>query len=128
MELRAKGQAPSACVQRFIRFMVWRPFYEMKAFRWFFRVSGAIPVGSHPHERMESIQRAREELQAGHVVCIFPEGAISRTGNMLPFKRGMEKILSGLDVPVVSVHVDGVLGGIFSFVASSWSCSIRIRP
>jgi acyl-[acyl-carrier-protein]-phospholipid O-acyltransferase/long-chain-fatty-acid--[acyl-carrier-protein] ligase len=49
------------------------------------------------------------------VVCIFAEGAISRTGNMLPFKRGFEKITSGLDVPVIPVHLDQVWGSIFSF-------------
>ena len=43
--------------------------------------------------------RRAQELAAGHVVCIFAEGAISRTGNLLPFKRGMEKIVDGLDVP-----------------------------
>lgn len=111
----ADGFLVGACVQRFIRFMVWRPFYELKAFHWFMRLSGAIPVGGQAHERTDSIQQARKELEAGHVVCIFPEGAISRTGNMLPFKRGMEKILSGLDVPVIPVHIDGTWGGIFSF-------------
>lgn len=122
------GFLVGGCVQRFIRFMVWRPFYEMKAFHWFMRLSSAIPVGGHPHERMDAIQRAREELKAGHVVCIFPEGAISRTGNMLPFKRGMERILDGLDVPVIPVHIDGALGGIFSFEhgRSNWKMLKRI--
>jgi acyl-[acyl-carrier-protein]-phospholipid O-acyltransferase/long-chain-fatty-acid--[acyl-carrier-protein] ligase len=49
------------------------------------------------------------------VVCIFAEGAISRTGNMLPFKRGLEKIVEGLDVPIVPVHIDRLWGSIFSF-------------
>ena len=64
---------------------------------------------------VRSIQDARAELKAGHVVCIFAEGAISRTGNLLPFKRGMEKIVDGLDVPVVPVHLDRLWGSIFSF-------------
>jgi acyl-[acyl-carrier-protein]-phospholipid O-acyltransferase/long-chain-fatty-acid--[acyl-carrier-protein] ligase len=49
------------------------------------------------------------------VVGIFAEGAISRTGNMLPFKRGFEKIVEGLDVPVIPVHLDRLWGSIFSF-------------
>ncbi|HLJ88226.1 MAG TPA: acyl-[ACP]--phospholipid O-acyltransferase [Candidatus Angelobacter sp.] len=104
-----------SCVQRFIRFMVWRPIYEMKVFHWFMRLSHAIPVGSGAQDRADSIRRARHELEAGHVVCIFAEGAITRTGNMLPFKRGLERILDGLDVPVIPVHLDGVWGSIFSF-------------
>ena len=49
------------------------------------------------------------------MVCIFAEGAISRTGNLLPFKRGLEKIVDGLDVPMIPVHLDRVWGSIFSF-------------
>ncbi len=64
--------------------------------------------------RRRSRRRARE-LQNGHVVCIFAEGAISRTGNLLPFKRGFERIVDGLDVPIVPVYLDRVWGSIFSF-------------
>jgi acyl-[acyl-carrier-protein]-phospholipid O-acyltransferase/long-chain-fatty-acid--[acyl-carrier-protein] ligase len=49
------------------------------------------------------------------MVCIFAEGAISRTGNLLPFRRGLEKIVDGLDVPVIPVHLDRLWGSIFSF-------------
>src|SRR5262249_14026544 len=58
---------------------------------------------------------ARKQLEAGHVVCIFAEGAISRTGNLLPFKRGLERIVDGLDVPVIPVYLDRVWGSVFSF-------------
>ena len=105
-----------ACVQRFIRFMVWKPYYEMKALNWFFRKTNAIPVGTGgPRDMVESIRAARREIAEGHVVCIFAEGAISRTGNMLPFKRGMEKIVSGTEVPIIPVHLDRLWGSIFSF-------------
>jgi acyl-[acyl-carrier-protein]-phospholipid O-acyltransferase/long-chain-fatty-acid--[acyl-carrier-protein] ligase len=105
-----------ASVQRVIRFMVWRPIYEMKMLRWFFRLTSAIPVGTRSaREVVEAIRRARQELAAGEVVCIFAEGAISRTGNLLPFKSGLEKIVAGSDVPIVPVHLDRVWGSIFSF-------------
>ena len=105
-----------ACVQRFIRFMVWKPYYELKALNWFFRLTNTIPVGTGgPRDMVESIRRARKELNERHVVCIFAEGAISRTGNMLPFKRGLEKIVAGMDVPVIPVHLDRLWGSIFSF-------------
>ncbi|HYW48169.1 MAG TPA: acyl-[ACP]--phospholipid O-acyltransferase [Bryobacteraceae bacterium] len=103
-----------ACIQRFVRFLVWKPYYEAKALNWFFRRAKAIPV-SGGRDALEAIRQAREELAAGHVVCIFAEGAISRTGNMLPFKRGLEKIVEGLDIPVVPVHLDRLWGSIFSF-------------
>ena len=110
------GMLIGACLQRFVRFMVWKPYYEMKAFHWFLKMTKAIPVGTGgPRDMVRSIQDARAELKAGHVVCIFAEGAISRTGNLLPFKRGMEKIVDGLDIPVVPVHLDRLWGSIFSF-------------
>jgi len=108
------GFLVGACVQRFIRFMVWKPYYEMKALHWFFRKTHAIPVGGG-RDAVEAIRAARQELAAGHVVCIFAEGAISRTGNILPFKRGMEKIMEGMEAPIVPVHLDRLWGSIFSF-------------
>jgi acyl-[acyl-carrier-protein]-phospholipid O-acyltransferase/long-chain-fatty-acid--[acyl-carrier-protein] ligase len=105
-----------ASVQRFIRFLVWRPFYEMKLLGWLFRLTGAIPVGTRsPREAIETIRRARRELANGEVVCIFAEGAISRTGNLLPFKSGLEKIAAGSNAPIVPVHLDRLWGSIFSF-------------
>jgi acyl-[acyl-carrier-protein]-phospholipid O-acyltransferase/long-chain-fatty-acid--[acyl-carrier-protein] ligase len=87
----------------------------MKSLKWLFRLGKAIPVGTRGRDIIESIRIARSELAAGHVVCIFAEGAISRTGNLLPFKRGLEKILEGLEVPVIPVHIDRLWGSVFSF-------------
>jgi acyl-[acyl-carrier-protein]-phospholipid O-acyltransferase / long-chain-fatty-acid--[acyl-carrier-protein] ligase len=108
------GLLIGACVQRFIRFLVWKPYFEMRPFRRFLRFAKAIPVGSG-RDAVRAIEAARQALEEGHVVCIFAEGAITRTGNLLPFKRGMEKIVEGLDVPVVPVHLDRLWGSIFSF-------------
>src|SRR6185295_15833089 len=68
-----------ACIQRFVRFMVWKPYYDSKALNWFFRLTNAIPVGTGgPRDMVESIKAARKELADRHVVCIFAEGAITR--------------------------------------------------
>ena len=110
------GLLISACLQRFVRFMVWKPYYEMPALHWLFRLGKAIPVGtSGSRDVVASIRAARSQLEAGHVVCIFAEGAISRTGSLLPFRRGLEKIVAGLGVPVIPVHLDRLWGSIFSF-------------
>jgi acyl-[acyl-carrier-protein]-phospholipid O-acyltransferase/long-chain-fatty-acid--[acyl-carrier-protein] ligase len=110
------GLLIGASVQRFIRFLVWRPFYDTKALGWLFRLSNAIPVGTRsPREALEAVRRARQELAAGEVVCIFAEGAISRTGNLLPFKSGLHTIVAGTGVPIVPVHLDRLWGSIFSF-------------
>jgi acyl-[acyl-carrier-protein]-phospholipid O-acyltransferase/long-chain-fatty-acid--[acyl-carrier-protein] ligase len=108
------GALVGACIQRFVRFLVYKPYYEHWAVNPLLRMLHAIPVGSG-REAVAAIQAARAELAAGHVVCIFAEGAISRTGNLLPFKRGLEKIVDGLDVPIVPVYLDRVWGSVFSF-------------
>src|SRR2546430_16263704 len=93
----------------------------MKSIIWFLRLTKSIPVGTVGlRDMMESIRAARKEIADGHVVCIFAEGAISRTGNLLPFKRGMEKIVDGLDVPIIPVHLDRLWGSIFSFAAGKF--------
>ena len=104
------------CVQRFLRFLVYRPYYEMKALNWILRRMNTIPIqGGDPERVAESIELAREQLRQGHVVCIFAEGSITRTGGMLPFKRGLERIIEGLDAPIIPVNLDRVWGSIFSF-------------
>jgi acyl-[acyl-carrier-protein]-phospholipid O-acyltransferase/long-chain-fatty-acid--[acyl-carrier-protein] ligase len=105
-----------AARHRHVRFMIWRPYYEHWALRGVLRTLRTIPVDlTGPRAMTAAIQSARRELEAGHVVCIFAEGSVTRTGNLLPFKRGMEKILEGLDVAVIPVHLDRMWGSIFSF-------------
>ena len=108
------GLLVGACVPRFVRFLIYRPIYERKALRWLFRLMQAIPIAGGP-EAPAALAQAHQALQEGHVVCIFAEGAISRTGDLLPFKRGFERIIEGLEVPVIPVHLDRLWGSIFSF-------------
>jgi acyl-[acyl-carrier-protein]-phospholipid O-acyltransferase/long-chain-fatty-acid--[acyl-carrier-protein] ligase len=108
------GALVGSCMQRFVRFLVWKPYYEHWAINPLLRMLHAIPVGAG-REGLAAIDEARRQLEAGHVVCIFAEGAISRTGNLLPFKRGLERIVEGLDVPIVPVYLDRVWGSVFSF-------------
>jgi acyl-[acyl-carrier-protein]-phospholipid O-acyltransferase/long-chain-fatty-acid--[acyl-carrier-protein] ligase len=54
-------------------------------------------------------------LRNGEIVCIFAEGQITRTGQLLPFRRGLERIMKGVEVPIIPVNLDGVWGSIFSF-------------
>lgn len=110
------GLLIGACAQRFIRFMIYKYYCDFKSIGWFLRLMKSIPITDGTNrDVLKSIIKAREELKAGHVVCIFAEGSISRTGNLLPFKKGLEKIVKGLDVPIIPVHLDLVWGSIFSF-------------
>jgi len=64
---------------------------------------------------IHSLREATQALQNGELVCIFPEGQMTRIGQMLPFRRGMERIMKAFDVPIIPVNLDGVWGSIFSF-------------
>jgi acyl-[acyl-carrier-protein]-phospholipid O-acyltransferase/long-chain-fatty-acid--[acyl-carrier-protein] ligase len=106
-----------ACTPRFIRFLMYRQFYETRGVDGFVKLMGAIPISEadKPREMVESIHAAQARLREGELVCIFAEGAITRTGNLLRFHRGFERITRGLDVPIIPVHLDRVWGSIFSF-------------
>ena len=121
------GAFVASCVQRLVRFLIYRPYYEHWALYPLLKRIKAIPV-SNGRDALEALEQAKRELQNGHVVCIFAEGAISRTGNMLPFKRGFERIVDGLDVPIIPVYLDRVWGSIFSFKGGRffWKWPVRV--
>jgi acyl-[acyl-carrier-protein]-phospholipid O-acyltransferase/long-chain-fatty-acid--[acyl-carrier-protein] ligase len=106
-----------ACTPRFIRFLMYRHFYETKGIHWLAKLMGAIPISEadKPREMVQSMHVAQDRLREGDLVCIFAEGAITRTGNLLRFRRGFERITRGLPVPIVPVHLDRVWGSIFSY-------------
>ena len=68
-----------------------------------------------PRDMIRSLHTASEALRQDEIVCIFAEGQITRTGQLLPFRRGLERIMKGVDVPIIPVNLDGVWGSIFSF-------------
>ncbi|MEZ6069644.1 MAG: MFS transporter [Pirellulales bacterium] len=83
--------------------------------RWIARSWGVILVDLGPKGIARGLETARRAVAAGELVCIFPEGAISRTGQMRAFRGGVLKIIDGRDVPVVPVYLDELWGSIFSF-------------
>lgn len=108
-------------LQRFIRFMMYRPYYEFRPTHLFFRAAHVIPVakGDTPERTEASLQQAADELAEGHVVIIFAEGKLTRDGFLSPFRRGFRRILDkvpeGTEVPIVPVALVGLWGSIFSY-------------
>ena len=96
---------------RIVRFLMWQPIYEAPLFNYFFRVLRAIPIDSSaPKATVRALRAAQAELAAGELVAIFPEGLISRDGDIGSFERGFERILDRTDVPVIPMHVSGLYG------------------
>jgi len=106
-----------AATDRPIRFIMYQGIYDHWLVRPFARMVKAIPISSevHPREMLHSLHVATEALRNAEIVCIFAEGQITRTGQMLPFRRGLERIMKDVEVPIVPVNLDGVWGSIFSF-------------
>ncbi len=106
-----------ASTDRPIRFLVYKGIYDLPFVKPFVKIVRAIPISSElrPRDMIKSLRAASEAIRSGEVVCIFAEGQITRIGQMLPFRRGFERIIKGTDAPIVPVNLDGVWGSIFSF-------------
>jgi acyl-[acyl-carrier-protein]-phospholipid O-acyltransferase/long-chain-fatty-acid--[acyl-carrier-protein] ligase len=106
-----------ASVDRPIRFVVDAAYATHPLFKWLMTAMKVIPITSAGDTRMIlwALRSAGQALDDGAIVCIFPEGQITRTGTLLPFRRGFERIVKGRQVPVIPVHLDRVWGSIFSF-------------
>jgi acyl-[acyl-carrier-protein]-phospholipid O-acyltransferase/long-chain-fatty-acid--[acyl-carrier-protein] ligase len=106
-----------ASTDRPIRFIMHRDQYEKAYIRPIAKMLKVIVIASDlpPREMLTSLKTATECIQNGEVVCIFAEGQISRTGQTLPFQKGMERIMKGVDAPIIPVNLDNVWGSIFSF-------------
>ena len=106
-----------ASIDRPIRFLMFKGSYDHPLVKPFAKIMGVIPISSQlrPREMIQSLRTATQALKDGEIVCIFPEGQMTRIGQMLPFRRGMERIVKGVDVPIIPVNLGGVWGSIFSF-------------
>ncbi|MCU1305510.1 MAG: AMP-dependent synthetase and ligase [Acidobacteriaceae bacterium] len=107
----------AASTERNVRFIMFQDIYDYPLIKPFAKLMKAIPISSNlrPRDMIRSLRIASDSIREGRVVCIFAEGQITRIGRLLPFRRGMERIMKGVDAPIIPVHLDGVWGSMFSF-------------
>ena len=107
----------SASIPRPARFVMYYKIFEIPVMQWIFRTAKAIPIAG-ARENPELMRRAFDEVDTaladGQLVCIFPEGALTRDGNIAPFKSGVEKILERRPVPVVPLALRNMWGSMWS--------------
>ncbi|MDE3084757.1 MAG: AMP-binding protein, partial [Verrucomicrobiota bacterium] len=96
-----------------IRFATYEGFQKNLFFRWVNRLTASIPIS--PQNALEATRRIVRALQAGEVVCLFPEGGISRAGALMELQRGFEIMARKAGAPVVPATIDGIWGSVFSF-------------
>ena len=104
------------------RFVMWHGFYSLPVAGRLFKWLKSIPIGN-AKDRADLVPLAydkiAEELEAGNLVVIFPEGHITKTGELNKFQPGIEKILKRTPVPVVPLALRGMWG--------TWSSKKRGR-
>src|SRR3984885_9282477 len=106
-----------ASIDRPIRFLMFKGSYDHPLVKPFAKIMKVIPISAElrPREMIQSLRTATQALKDGEVVCIFPEGQMTRIGQMLPFRRGMERIIKGGEGPIIPTNLGGGWGSIFSF-------------
>ena len=107
----------AGCIRRPMRFVMHYKIYNMPVLNFIFRTAGAIPIAGQ-HENPELMEKAFAEIEAalrqGDLVCIFPEGKLTRNGRMHKFRPGIERILAATPVPVIPMALNGLWGSVFS--------------
>jgi 1-acyl-sn-glycerol-3-phosphate acyltransferase len=99
------------------RFVMYYKYFDMPIVKRFFRDGKVIPIAGALEDRAilkAAFDKIAAELKDDEVVCIFPEGELTRDGKMQPFKSGIEKIVQRTPVPVVPACLNGLWGSYFS--------------
>ncbi|MBF0122170.1 MAG: MFS transporter [Candidatus Omnitrophica bacterium] len=106
-----------AALKRPVRYIMYRGIYDLPIINLFCRVLKVIPIDRDegPKAIARALLEARKAIENGELVCIFPEGVLTRTGNMLPFNKGFEHIMKGLNAPIIPLYLDNIWGSIYTF-------------
>ncbi len=106
-----------AASPRPIRFIMDSRIFEMPVLGALFRLAKAIPIAPQRDDAVvyqAAFAQARQVLDEGDLLCIFPEGGITRDGSLGAFKGGVMKLLQSHPVPVVPLALHGLWGSFFS--------------
>lgn len=120
------------CCPRPVRFVVLDAYVNTKGIGWFLKLFGAIPIRKSSPK--DAIVKTVEALEQGDVVCLFPEGGLTRLGVIGEFKKGFELIVRKSKCRVVPVYMDGLWNSIFSFERgryfkkrpNGWTCPLQV--
>lgn len=107
----------SAAVPRPIRFVMYYKIFRIPGMNWVFRAHRAIPIAGareDPAVMDAAFAEVKAALDAGELVCIFPEGALTKDGEIAKFKGGVERILEQSPVPVVPMALTGLWDSMWS--------------
>jgi 1-acyl-sn-glycerol-3-phosphate acyltransferase len=107
----------AAGIKRPVRFVMYYKFMKIPLIRFLFRDAKVIPIAGK-NEDPEILRKAMEEieagLKAGDILCLFPEGGITKDGNLDGFRPGIDKMLERVQVPVIPMTLNGLWGSFLS--------------
>lgn len=107
----------AASIPRPARFVMYYKIFNIPVMRWLFKTARAIPIAG-ARENPALMQNAFDEIDAalaeGELVAIFPEGALTKNGEIAAFKSGVEKILERRQVPVIPMALKGMWSSMWS--------------
>jgi len=104
-------------VARPMRFVMYYKIFQIPLLSFIFKNAKAIPIASAKEDQQmmdAAFDKVDAELAAGHIVCIFPEGGITKDGEIQRFRRGIEKIIARRPVPVIPAALGRLWGSWFS--------------
>ncbi len=104
-------------VPRPVRFVMYYKIFDMPVAKQVFRWAKAIPIAGAKEDPVlmeKAFEEVSRELRDGNIVCIFPEGGLTRDGEIAPFRPGVERILERDPVTVVPMALQGLWGSVFS--------------
>ncbi len=107
----------AGAVRRPIRFIMFKPIFELPVLNFVFRTGGAIPINNRhddPEAYAQAFRQIARALEQGDLLCIFPEGRLTQDGEIGEFKAGIERIIATTPVPVVPMALRGLWGSWFS--------------
>ena len=107
----------SAACKRPVRFIMDASIFRIPVLNTIFRGMKAIPVApakEDPDVYERAFATAAQELRNGQLVCIFPEGRLTKDGHVAEFRPGILRILKETPVPVIPLAVSNLWGSMFS--------------
>lgn len=122
-----------AACPRPIRFIMARSFFAKRYLNPIARMSGAVPISADdsPRAIAKSLHRAGKLVEAGEVVGIFAEGALTRTGALQAFNRGLEIIMRKQMAPIIPACLDGLHGTAYTYhngqFVSPWKSHFPVK-